>query len=168
MDIRGPRPAPATAAIAEHQPLGRTGQSVDDAGMPDRTYSESERLRFYRCMTRIFQMERELGGTMIDAIILRAAAIGRLEGRPMSVSALASYVNLPRQTVSRRVERLARRGLMTTRREGNRTLVETTEKAKRNSLTFANDAIDETVAFVREIDKARGGPGAAGRPEPGS
>jgi hypothetical protein len=30
-------------------------------------------------------MERELGGTMFDAIILRAAAIGRLEERPMSV-----------------------------------------------------------------------------------
>lgn len=116
--------------------------------MPDHTYSEEDRLRFYRCMTRIFQMERELGGTMIDAIILRAAAIGRLENRPMSVSSLASYVNLPRQTVSRRVGWLARHGMMTTRRVGNRTIVETTEKAKRSSLRFANDAIAETIEFV--------------------
>ena len=53
--------------------------------MPEREYFEDERRHFYRCMTRIFQMERELGGTMIDAIILRAAAIGRLENNPMSV-----------------------------------------------------------------------------------
>jgi len=46
-------------------------------------------------MTRIFQMERELVGTLIDAIILRAAAIGRLEGHSMSVSSLSVYVNLP-------------------------------------------------------------------------
>lgn len=111
-------------------------------------YSEADRLQFYRCMTRIFQMERELGGTMIDAIILRAAAIGRLEDRPMSVSSLASYVNLPRQTVSRRVTRLKRLGMLTTRRDGNRTMVETTEKARRRSLKFANDAIAETAEFV--------------------
>lgn len=123
--------------------------------MSDRTYSEDERRQFYRCMTRIFQMERELGGNMIDAIILRAAAIGRLEGRPMSVSSLATYVNLPRQTVSRRIQRLARRGLLATRREGSRTVVDTTEKARRSSLKFANDAIAETVEFVRGLENNR-------------
>ena len=46
-------------------------------------------------MTLIFQMERELVGTLIDAIILRAAAMCRLEGQPMSVSSLSAYVNLP-------------------------------------------------------------------------
>ncbi|MEX2455137.1 MAG: winged helix-turn-helix domain-containing protein, partial [Rhodospirillaceae bacterium] len=73
-------------------------------------------------------------------------------GRPMSVSALASYLNLPRQTVSRRVARLARRGLLTTVRDGNRSIVTTTEKAKLNSLKFANDAIAETVDFVETLD----------------
>jgi hypothetical protein len=53
--------------------------------MPDPAYSEDERRHFFRCITPIFPMERELGGTMFDAIILRAAAIGRLEERPMSV-----------------------------------------------------------------------------------
>ena len=100
--------------------------------MPDRSYSEDERRQFYRCMTRIFQMERELGGNTIDAIILRAAAIGRLEDRPMSVSSLATYVNLPRQTV-----------------------IDTTDKARRSSLKFANDAIAETVEFVRGLDNNR-------------
>ena len=121
--------------------------------MPDPEYTDDERRQFYRCMTRIFQMERELGGTMIDAIILRAAAIGRLEDRPMSVSSLASYVNLPRQTVSRRVRRLCERGMLTTRRDGNRTIVETTDKARRRSLKFANSAISETIEFVRELQK---------------
>ena len=54
--------------------------------MPDPAYSEDERRHFFRCITPIFRMERELGGTMFDAIILRAAAIGRREERPMSVS----------------------------------------------------------------------------------
>ena len=118
-------------------------------------YTEDERRQFYRCMTRIFQMERELGGTMIDAIILRAAAIGRLEDRPMSVSSLASYVSLPRQTVSRRVHRLTKVGMLTTRREGNRTIVDTTEKARRRNTKFVNDAIAETVEFVRRLDDNR-------------
>ena len=121
--------------------------------MPEREYFEDERRHFYRCMTRIFQMERELGGTMIDAIIFRAAAIGRLENNPMSVSSLASYVNLPRQTVSRRVHRLSELGMLTTRRDGNRTIVETTEKARRRSLKFANSAISETIEFVRQLEK---------------
>ncbi|MFT5487591.1 MAG: DNA-binding transcriptional ArsR family regulator [Paracoccaceae bacterium] len=118
-------------------------------------YTEDERRQFYRCMTRIFQMERELGGTMIDAIILRAAAIGRLEDRPMSVSSLASYVSLPRQTVSRRVHRLTKVGMLTTRRDGNRTIVDTTEKARRRNTKFVNDAIAETVEFVRRLDDNR-------------
>lgn len=123
--------------------------------MPDPAYTEDERRHFFRCMTRIFQMERELGGTMIDAIILRAAAIGRLEDRPMSVSSLADYVSLPRQTVSRRVHRLARSGMLTTRREGNRTIVDTTEKARRRNAAFVNDAIAETVEFVHRLEKTR-------------
>lgn len=120
--------------------------------MTEHYYSEDERRQFYRCMTRIFQMERELGGSMIDAIILRAAAIGRLENRPMSVSSLASYVSLPRQTVSRRIQRLARAGMLTTRREGNRTIVDTTEKARRRNAKFVNDAISETTEFVNALE----------------
>jgi len=123
--------------------------------MPDPAYTEDERRHFFRCMTRIFQMERALGGTMIDAIILRAAAIGRLEERPMSVSSLADYVSLPRQTVSRRVHRLAKVGMLTTRREGNRTIVDTTEKARRRNTAFVNDAIAETVEFVRRLENDR-------------
>lgn len=123
--------------------------------MTIREFSEDERLRFYRCMTRIFQMERDLGGTTIDAIILRAAAIGRLEDRPMSVSALAAYLKLPRQTVSRRVAHLVDRGMLKTAREGNRTIVTTTEKAKRSSLRFAGEAIALTVDFVATLDAKR-------------
>jgi len=123
--------------------------------MADPAYTEEERRQFFRCMTRIFQMERELGGTMIDAIILRAAAIGRLEDRPMSVSSLASYVSLPRQTVSRRVQRLAKAGMLTTRRDGNRTIVDTTDKARRRNAKFVNDAIAETVDFVHFLENER-------------
>jgi DNA-binding transcriptional regulator YhcF (GntR family) len=120
--------------------------------MTEHSYTEDERRQFYRCMTRIFQMERELGGSMIDAIILRAAAIGRLEDRPMSVSSLAAYVSLPRQTVSRRVQRLVRAGTLATRRDGNRTIIDTTEKSRRRNAKFVNDAIAETIEFVRTLE----------------
>lgn len=123
--------------------------------MPDPDYTDDERRHFFRCMTRIFQMERELGGTMIDAIILRAAAIGRLEEHPMSVSSLATYVSLPRQTVSRRIHRLTKVGMLTTRREGNRTIVHTTEKARRRNEAFVNDAIAETIEFVGRLNNNR-------------
>lgn len=123
--------------------------------MPDPAYSEDERRHFFRCITPIFRMERELGGTMFDAIILRAAAIGRLEERPMSVSSLADYVSLQRQMVSRRFHRLARVGMLTTRREGNRTIVDTTEKARRRNAKFVNDAIVETGEFVHGLDMNR-------------
>lgn len=123
--------------------------------MTDHSYTEDERRQFYRCMTRIFQMERELGGTMIDAIILRAAAIGRIEDRPMSVSSLSTYVSLPRQTVSRHVQRLVKAGMLTAQRKGNRTIVDTTEKARRRNAKFVNDAITETVEFVRALENNR-------------
>ena len=123
--------------------------------MPDPAYSEDERRHFFRCITPIFRMERELGGTMFDAIILRAAAIGRREERLMSVSSLADYVSPRRQMVSRRVHQLARVGMLTTRREGNRTIVDTTEKARRRNTKFVNDAIVETGEFVHGLDMNR-------------
>ena len=123
--------------------------------MPNPAYSEDERRHFFRCITPIFRMERELGGTMFDAIILRAAAIGRLEEHLMSVSSLADYVSLQRQMVSRRVHQLARVGMLTTRREGNRTIVDTTEKARRRNTKFVNDAIVETGEFVHGLDMNR-------------
>ena len=73
----------------------------------------------------------------------------------MSVSALSDYVSLPRQTVSRRVHRLAKAGMLVTRREGNRTIVDTTEKARRRNAKFVNDAIAETIEFVRRLDDNR-------------
>ena len=73
----------------------------------------------------------------------------------MSISALASYLILPRQTVSRRVAHLAERGMLKTVREGNRTIVTTTEKAKRSSLRFAGEAIAHTVDFVSTLDTKR-------------
>ena len=123
--------------------------------MPDPADTEDERSHVFCCITPIFQMERELGGTMFDAIILRAAAIGRREERLMSVSSLADYVSPRRQMVSRRVHRLARVGMLTTRREGNRTIVDTTEKARRRNAKFVNDAIVETGEFVHGLDMNR-------------
>jgi hypothetical protein len=57
--------------------------------------------------------------------------------------------------VSRRVHQLARVGMLTTRREGNRTIVDTTEKARRRSTKFVNDANAETIEFVDGLDMNR-------------
>lgn len=120
-----------------------------------REFSEDERLRFYRCLTRIFQTERAYGGDAVDAIILRAVAIGRIEQKPMNISSLADYLGLPRQTVSRRVNRLAARDLIATEKRGNETTVVTTPRATKHSLPFVNEAIGHTIEFVRSLDPDR-------------
>ena len=129
--------------------------STDQKRPAKREFSEDERLRFYRCLTRIFQTERAYGGDAIDAIILRAVAIGRIEQRPMNISSLADYLGLPRQTVSRRVNRLAARDLIATEKRGNETVVVTTPKATKHSLPFVNEAIGHTIEFVRSLDPDR-------------
>ena len=118
-------------------------------------FSEDERLRFYRCLTRIFQTERAYGGDAIDAIILRAVAIGRIEQKPMNISSLADYLGLPRQTVSRRVNRLAERGLIATEKHGNKTMLVTTPRATEHAMPFVNEAISHTIDFVRSLDVDR-------------
>ena len=118
-------------------------------------YSDEERLAFYRCLTRIFQMERQYGGDAIDAILIRAVAIGRLEQRPMDISSLAAYLGLPRQTVSRRVNKLIDRRVLEAQREGNRTIIFTSERARSVSLPFVQDAIDCTIEFVEKMKAER-------------
>lgn len=58
---------------------------------------------------------------MIGAIIMRAAAIVRTENHSMSVTSLADYISLPRQTVSWRDQIPATAGLPPTPRDGNKT-----------------------------------------------
>lgn len=52
---------------------------------------------------------------------MRAAAIVRTENHSMSVTSLADYISLPRQTVSWRDQIPATAGLPPTPRDGNKT-----------------------------------------------
>lgn len=137
--------------------LGMARDDGTETGSNDTThrYSDEERLAFYRCLTRIFQMERQYGGDAIDAILIRAVAIGRLEQRPMDISSLAAYLGLPRQTVSRRVNKLIDRKVLEATREGNRTIIFTSERAQKVSLPFVQDAIDHTIEFVEKLKAER-------------
>jgi len=57
-------------------------------------------------------------GTRIEAFFIAlCVAIGDLDGRPFSVSKIASYMRVPRATVMRRLERLQEWGLV--RRHGH-------------------------------------------------
>ncbi len=61
-----------------------------------------------------------------DRTILRALA-----EKPMSISELARSLGLSKSTVWRRVRRLERNGYVRTREEGNKTIIELTDKARR-------------------------------------
>ncbi len=61
-----------------------------------------------------------------DRTILKA-----LSEKPMSISELARSLGLSKSTVWRRVRRLERNGYVKTREEGNKTIIELTDKARR-------------------------------------
>jgi DNA-binding MarR family transcriptional regulator len=52
-------------------------------------------------------------GTRASDLLLRSAIyVGTVEGRPLTVAKLATYVGIPRPTVVRRLRALERRGLV--------------------------------------------------------
>lgn len=52
-------------------------------------------------------------GTRAGDLLLRSAIyVGTVEGRPLTVAKLATYVGIPRPTVVRRLRELERRGLV--------------------------------------------------------
>ncbi len=61
-----------------------------------------------------------------DRTILKALA-----GKPMSISELARSLGLSKSTVWRRIRRLERNGYVRTREEGNKIIIELTDKARR-------------------------------------
>lgn len=91
----------------------------------------AERLAISRLLldlARVFHNKayKETGGkpfgAEIDIIFVGACvAIGDLERRPMSASDIASYIDMPRATVQRKLDQLVRRNIVT--REGNHFLM---------------------------------------------
>jgi hypothetical protein len=76
-----------------------------------------------------FPANEPFGSRLETAFIGICVAIGDMEGRPFSVAKIASYMRTPRTTVIRRLDRLARWGLI--KREGRNYYV---QKGKLNSL----------------------------------
>ena len=121
-------------------------------GAPARSpFSDADRLGFYRYLDQVYQAERRLGTDIVDVVSLRALAIGKMENRPHDISSLAAGLGLPRQTVGRRIKRLAERGSVVAEKKGNRTVLVTSPRARARSLRYTDRAIAEAVEFVRGL-----------------
>jgi hypothetical protein len=54
----------------------------------------------------------ELGPHMMTILLTMAVFIGQHEGRPFTAAKLAQYVRIPRPTVTRRLEQMAKAGIV--------------------------------------------------------
>jgi len=86
-------------------------------------------------------------GDVDKVAILHAVAIGRIEGPPTDVSAIAALSSLSRQTVIRHLKRLEEEGLVMLVRQGRRVIVTTTEHSIFNPRTMS--FMDKVEAVIR-------------------
>lgn len=55
---------------------------------------------------------KRFGARADELVLLAAVFVGQAEGRPMNASKLADYAGMPRPTVIRKLQALARRGVL--------------------------------------------------------
>ncbi len=117
-------------------------------------YTEAQRLEVIRLMDRIYQSERHLGARdVIDVLILRTIAMGKMENRPMDVSSLSYYLGLSRQTVGRRIKGLKEQGAVVIETRGRRHELFTSEQNRARSIGNLDRAIDEIREFAQDLDQ---------------
>ncbi|MDP6897033.1 MAG: HTH domain-containing protein [Rhodospirillales bacterium] len=122
--------------------------------MDEGKYTEAQRLEVIRLLDRLYQGERHLGARdIIDVLILRTVAMGKMEGRPMDVSALSYYLGLSRQTVGRRIKGLEEQGALVVETQGRRHVLLNSDQNRKRSIGNLDRNIDDIRAFVRELDK---------------
>jgi len=122
--------------------------------MDEGKYAEAQRLEVIRLLDRLYQGERHLGARdIIDVLILRTVAMGKMEGRPMDVSALSYYLGLSRQTVGRRIKGLEEQGALVVETQGRRHVLLNSDQNRKRSIGNLDRNIDDIRAFVRELDK---------------
>ena len=122
--------------------------------MDEGKYTEAQRLEVIRLLDRLYQGERHLGARdIIDVLILRTVAMGKMEGRPMDVSALSYYLGLSRQTVGRRIKGLEEQGALVVETQGRRHLLLNSDQNRKRSIGNLDRNIDDIREFVRELDK---------------
>ena len=122
--------------------------------MDEGKYTEAQRLEVIRLLDRLYQGERHLGARdIIDVLILRTVAMGKMEGRPMDVSALSYYLGLSRQTVGRRIKGLEEQGALVVETQGRRHVLLNSDQNRKRSIGNLDRNIDDIRAFVRELYK---------------
>jgi len=122
--------------------------------MDEGKYTEAQRLEVIRLLDRLYQGERHLGARdIIDVLILRTVAMGKMEGRPMDVSALSYYLGLSRQTVGRRIKGLEEQGALVVEAQGRRHVLLNSDQNRKRSIGNLDRNIDDIREFVRELDK---------------
>jgi len=122
--------------------------------MDEGKYAEAQRLEVIRLLDRLYQGERHLGARdIIDVLILRTVAMGKMEGRPMDVSALSYYLGLSRQTVGRRIKGLEEQGALVVEAQGRRHVLLNSDQNRKRSIGNLDRNIDDIREFVRELDE---------------
>lgn len=122
--------------------------------MDEGKYTEAQRLEVIRLLDRLYQGERHLGARdIIDVLILRTVAMGKMEGRPMDVSALSYYLGLSRQTVGRRIKGLEEQGALVVEAQGRRHVLLNSDQNRKRSIGNLDRNIDDIREFVRELDE---------------
>lgn len=122
--------------------------------MDEGKYTEAQRLEVIRLLDRLYQGERHLGARdIIDVLILRTVAMGKMEGRPMDVSALSYYLGLSRQTVGRRIKGLEEQGALVVETQGRRHVLLNSDQNRKRSIGNLDRNIDDIREFVRELDE---------------
>ncbi|MCC8946024.1 helix-turn-helix domain-containing protein [Bradyrhizobium sp. Arg62] len=76
-------------------------------------------------------MQAKFGSRIGNLLIAAAVYIGTIEGRPMSVSKIASFVGMPRATVIRRLHELRRYGTVERVRGTYRTPADRVKRTRR-------------------------------------
>jgi len=122
--------------------------------MDEGKYTEAQRLEVIRLLDRLYQGERHLGARdIIDVLILRTVAMGKMEGRPMDVSGLSYYLGLSRQTVGRRIKGLEEQGALVVETQGRRHVLLNSDQNRKRSIGNLDRNIDDIREFVRELDE---------------
>jgi predicted transcriptional regulator len=87
----------------------------------------------------------------LDHLITAAVRLGTLEGRPMTAYKLAAFLDLPRATVVRRLKVLARKRVITPRRNGAYVVSPTFAQTRTSKMQRAIKLILRAAEELREL-----------------
>ena len=72
-----------------------------------------ERIAMMRFFVEIHRIQKKTtGGDLTTAAVLWIVALGHLEGKPFNASSISAYLDIPRSTVTRKLQYLCAAGLI--------------------------------------------------------